>query len=177
MGHSAYTGCSEEQGRAPEPELQSLVSWQLILFSNACRRGQGGARTRFRTLRLRCAAGRPGTGTGRVPPRPGVREPPPRVPAKDRGRAGSQSAAETSRQAAAMSASATFGGVSVQPPPPRASEARAAEEQPGLPLPRARAAAALPWQPGRPALYACASARRRLRAHPGLGDSGWGQVL
>lgn len=76
-----------------------------------------------------------------------------------------------------MSASATFGGASVQPPPPRASEARAAEEQPGLPLPWARAAAELPWQPGRPALYACASVHRRLRAHSGLADSGWGQVL
>lgn len=96
------------------------------------------------------------------------------MPAEDRGRAGSQSAAETT---AAISASATFGGVSVQPPPPRASEARAAEERPGVPLPRARAAAALPWQPGGLALYACASSRRRLRAHPGLGDSGWGQVL
>lgn len=163
-----------------EPELQSLVSWQLVLFSNACRRGQDGSRTRFRTPRLRCAAGRPGAGRHWPRPskaRPGVREPPPRVPAEDRGRAGSQSAAETSRRAAAMSASATFGGVSVQPPPPRASEARASEEQPGLPLPKARAAAALPWQPGRPALYACASARQRLRAHPDLADSGWGQVL
>lgn len=67
-----------------------------------------------------------------------------------------------------MSASTTFGGDSVQPPPPRASEARAALEQPGLPLPWARAAAELPWQPGRPALYACASVHWRLRAHPGL---------
>lgn len=65
----------------------------------------------------------------------------------------------------------------VRPPPPRATEARAAEEQPGLPPPRARAAATLPWQPGRPALYACASVLRRLRAQPRLGDSGCGQVL
>lgn len=52
-----------------EPELKSLVSWQLVPFSIACRRGQGGSRTRFRTLRL--LGGLEQAGAGRVPPRPG----------------------------------------------------------------------------------------------------------
>lgn len=75
-----------------------------------------------------------------------------------------------------MLVSALFRAASVQPPPPRAAEARAAEEQPGRPLPRARAAAALPWQPGRPAPCAPARPRWRLRAQLGLVNSDWGQV-